>query len=54
MKVCETFNVVDKKCKKMGLDEKQTYGVRPTGIYKRDNKKVEVFVKIKTTVQFAD
>ena len=30
MKLDETFNVVDKKYKKMVLDEKWTYDVRPT------------------------
>ena len=35
----------------MGLHEKWTYGVRPAGNHKKDDKKVEVLVKIKTTVQ---
>ena len=35
----------------MGLHEKWNYGFRTVGNQKKDNKKVEVFVKIRTSAQ---
>ena len=51
MKVDETFNLVDKKDKMMGLDEKWTYGIVHAGNYEKDDNKVEVFVNIRTSAQ---
>ena len=51
MKVDEMLNVVDKKGKRMGLDEKFVFGVRTTGKCEKNDVKVELFVKIIASVQ---
>ena len=51
MKVDEMINVVDKHDKRMEIDENWEHGVRTTGKNEKNNDKIELFVKIRTSVQ---
>ena len=51
VKVDETINVVHKHNKMMEIDENWTHGVRTTGKYQNNNKKIELFVEIITSMQ---
>ena len=51
MKAYENFNVVNKKDIRIGLDEKWVCGVRNTGQCEKNDKKVELFVKISASLQ---
>ena len=44
------MDIVDKHNKSMGIVENWAHGERTTGRYKRDNKKVYLFMKIRTSV----
>ena len=51
MKVDETINVVDKHDEKMRTHDNWAHGVRATGKHEKNNKKIELFVRIRTSVQ---
>ena len=50
MKEDITLDDVDKNDQKMGIEDNWARGVRTTGRHDRDNKKVELFIKIKTVL----
>ena len=47
----DNFNAVDKHDKRMEIEENWAHGVRTTGKHKKNNTKVELLVKIKTSEQ---
>ena len=51
MTVDDNVHVVDKHNVRMGIDENWAYGVRTTGRYEKNNMKIELFLKIRTSVQ---
>ena len=51
MTVDENLCVVDKNNVRMGIDKNWAYWVRNTGRYEKNNMKIELFLKIRTSVQ---